>query len=472
MVHHDDPVGLFYRGQAVRDDNRCAGLRHFIHGLLNRAFAFGIQRRGGLVQKQNWRVAQDRPGDGDALFLSARKHHAAFADISVIAFGQGRNEVMRRRSARCGLDLGIGGLGAAKANVVACRGGEDHRVLRHQGQRLAEGAAGHGVERHAIKADLPRLWVIEALNQLDHACFAGPRWADKRHGFARRHGERDIVKGRRIRPRGIGEAHVIKGNLAPDRVGKWGGVGGVLYPVGGAQKFLQAFGGPCGALQLAPDFRQGRHGPRHHDRIDHELHQCPGAHFICPHIARAHPQHAHHAGKDQKDHDHGHRRPGGDPAFGRIKAFFRHITEPLAALIFVGESLHRLHAQQRLGGIARRIGDPVLIFAAKFAQAAAEREDRHDNQRHDQQDHSRQLGRGDQHEHQATKEDQKVAQRDRHRGANHRQDQRGIGSDPAKHLAGHYFFVKRRAHADNAVENRLANIGHNPLTQPRDQCVA
>ena len=69
-------------------------------------------------------------------------------------------------------------------------------------------------------------------------------------------------------------------------------------------------------------------------------------------------------------------------------------------------------------------------------------------------------------------EDQQVAQRDGNRRADDRQDQRGVGRDPAEHLAGHHLLEERRAHADHAVEHRLADVGHDALAKAGDQRVA
>ena len=86
----------------------------------------------------------------------------AFAQVGVIALRQRGQEIMRRGRPGGGLDLGIGRLGAAKADVLARRGGEDHRVLRHQ----RDGAVGN---RRAPCRDrsmpssviAPRLRVVE-----------------------------------------------------------------------------------------------------------------------------------------------------------------------------------------------------------------------------------------------------------------------------------------------------------------------
>lgn len=50
--------------------------------------ALGVQGGGGLVQEQDLGVAYDRPGDGDALLLSARKLRTLRADVGVVFLRQ------------------------------------------------------------------------------------------------------------------------------------------------------------------------------------------------------------------------------------------------------------------------------------------------------------------------------------------------------------------------------------------------
>ena len=47
--------------------------------------AFGVERRGRLVEQQQRRVAQNGARDGDALALAARQRDAALADRRVEA---------------------------------------------------------------------------------------------------------------------------------------------------------------------------------------------------------------------------------------------------------------------------------------------------------------------------------------------------------------------------------------------------
>src|SRR3546814_1079705 len=68
----------------------------------------------------------------------------------------------------------LGGCGpVAVAQIVARRGGEDHRFLRHHRDARADGGGVGGGQRHAIEADLARLRVVEALGELEEGRLAG-----------------------------------------------------------------------------------------------------------------------------------------------------------------------------------------------------------------------------------------------------------------------------------------------------------
>ena len=60
---------------------------------------FGIERAGHLVQDQQLRPADQRPGQGDALPLAARQPRALGADHGLHALGQLRPRTRRRRPA-------------------------------------------------------------------------------------------------------------------------------------------------------------------------------------------------------------------------------------------------------------------------------------------------------------------------------------------------------------------------------------
>ena len=107
VLHDKDAVGLQHGGEAMRDDQRGAALHEMVKCFLHQLFAGRIERRGRLVEKQDRRVAQDGTGDRDALALTARQHHAALAELRVVALGQPANELVGERRLRCRLDLAV-----------------------------------------------------------------------------------------------------------------------------------------------------------------------------------------------------------------------------------------------------------------------------------------------------------------------------------------------------------------------------
>src|SRR3954462_2639927 len=79
-LDHQDGVGVHDRVEAVGDDEGRAVLAEVLDRLLDLALGFGIERRGGLVEQDDRRVADQRARHGDALALAARQLRAVLAD--------------------------------------------------------------------------------------------------------------------------------------------------------------------------------------------------------------------------------------------------------------------------------------------------------------------------------------------------------------------------------------------------------
>ena len=303
VVEDEDAVGLLHGREPVGHDEHRAAVGQPVHRLLHQPFAFGVERGGRLVQQQDRRVAQDRAGDGDALLLPAREHHAAFAHVGVVALRERGEEVVRGGGAGGLLDLGVGRAGAAEADVLARGGGEDHRVLRHERKRPAEVRPRHVAQVDPVEQDAPRGRVEEPLDQLDHGRLARARGADKRHRLSGPDVEGHAVQRLVLGPRGVAEDHVLERHAALERHRRGDRRSGVLHAVGGAEELGETFGRAGGALKLAPDLGERRDAARHHDRVDDELDELAHAHRVGPHVPRAYPEDAHDAGEDQRDDD-------------------------------------------------------------------------------------------------------------------------------------------------------------------------
>ncbi len=275
-----------------------------------------------------------------------------------------------------------------------------------------------------------------------------------------------------VGPPRIAKGDIIKADFAPCRVWQRDRCGRVAHLVFGPQQFDQAFGRPGGALDLSPDFAQGRDGTGNHDRVDNELDQSARAHRAVTHIMRANPQHPNNAREYQKYDNHGHKSAGCDPAFCTFETFFGYLIKVRSRQCLVRVCLNGLHRQQRLGCLARGRCDPILVFARQFAQPPPKGKNGNDHRGHDQQNQPRQLGRGQQHQHQPACENQNIAQGDGHRRPDDRLHQCRVGGDPAQNLAGHDVVKECRAHPDHPGKNRLADVGHNPFAQAGDKRIA
>ena len=78
-----DIIGPSNGGQAVRDDNQCAGLGQTVDAPPDLLLAFQVYAGGGLVKHDIFRLAQQSPSDPDLLPLAAREFLARVAHVGV-----------------------------------------------------------------------------------------------------------------------------------------------------------------------------------------------------------------------------------------------------------------------------------------------------------------------------------------------------------------------------------------------------
>ena len=158
----------------------------------------GIERRGRLVQHQDRRVLEERAGERDALPLAARQLDPALAQMRVIAGAalvvlQRQDEIVRLGPRRRRLDLGIGRVGPAVADVVAGRAVEHRGLLRDHRDLAAQALLGDLADVLAADDDAPRLDIVEPQQQRDERRLARARGADDADLLARRDLERDVA---------------------------------------------------------------------------------------------------------------------------------------------------------------------------------------------------------------------------------------------------------------------------------------
>ncbi len=256
-------------------------------------------------------------------------------------------------------DLGVGGAGAAEADVLARRGGEDHRLLRDEGELAAQIGAAEVAQIDAVEADCARGRIEETHEQLEDRGLAGAGGSDEGDGLAGadveiEFGERgDLGAGRVV------EGDAFEGQFAAHRDRQRAGGFGFGDAVGRFDELDHALRGAGGALQLTPDLGERGDGARDEHGVDHELHQFARGHHAGAHVAGPYPEHADDGGEDEEDHDGGHDRTDPDAAAGDLEGLFGDIAEAEAAGVLVGVGLDGLGGEQGLGGLGagfRRCG--------------------------------------------------------------------------------------------------------------------
>ena len=120
------------------DDQRCPAAGRRLDAALNRLFRLESSAEVASSKIQDRRVLQQGAGDRDTLLFAAGELEAALADTAVVASRQLCDEIVELCRPGSGLDFGIAGIRAAVADVVANRVVEQHRILRHDADRLAQ----------------------------------------------------------------------------------------------------------------------------------------------------------------------------------------------------------------------------------------------------------------------------------------------------------------------------------------------
>src|SRR5690606_486835 len=174
VAQHDDPVEARQGRQAMRHRHYRPVVHQIVERYLNLGFGLGIEGRRGLIEDQNRCILEKRPGDAEALALTAGKHHATLADKGVVALRQIADEAVAERITRSLYDFLVGRSGAAVADVLADTAVEQCGFLRHHGDLLAQAVLADAANVLTVDEDTPVTYVIEALDEVDQRRFACP----------------------------------------------------------------------------------------------------------------------------------------------------------------------------------------------------------------------------------------------------------------------------------------------------------
>lgn len=85
LVEHVDDIGSLDGTETMRHSDGSATLCGGIQSCLDDLLGLGVEGRGGFVEKEDLRIAEESTCDGDALFLAAAEHATFVADDSAEA---------------------------------------------------------------------------------------------------------------------------------------------------------------------------------------------------------------------------------------------------------------------------------------------------------------------------------------------------------------------------------------------------
>ncbi len=183
------------------------------HGIVDAAFAVGIEVAGGFVKQQHLRPAIERTGQQDALLLPARQHRPHVADERGIAHRHRGDVLVHGRGARAGLHPFGVRLRIEERDVRGDAAGEQRIVLHHAGDGGAVAIQPDLVQRAATAGEAARGRAQQAEHQLDQRGLAAARGTDEGHRFADLDVQADVVQHVALARRPA-EAHPVEPQFA------------------------------------------------------------------------------------------------------------------------------------------------------------------------------------------------------------------------------------------------------------------
>ena len=244
-VQHDDQVGVPHRRNAMGDDHDGGPFSQCGQGLLDRVFAGGVERAGGLVQEIDGGIDQDRPGEADPLLLAAGQPSADLPQVRVVPVGQTLNELVSEGQPARVDDFASGRLGSSIADVLGNRSRREHFRLRDEAEMRSPSlcAEFRGWIASGEHGPVARLDDLE--KHLEDRGLAGPRDADNGHLRTRGKDKTDVVQGPFCACR-VGEADVSQLDLA---LGRGRRAGTLVHPFGQRKNLHELLGATQGDVE-------------------------------------------------------------------------------------------------------------------------------------------------------------------------------------------------------------------------------
>src|SRR5215218_9672954 len=216
-LYDEDEIRAPDGAQAVGDDDASPARKQRGQGFLDDRLRTGVYVARRLVQDEDARVGQNRPGEREQLTLTMAKRSPAFPQDRIVALGKGRDEIVGVDHAGSSLNLLTrrlrGVAGTAVADVLRDGAREQERLLEHDPDVRPQVLAGELCHVPAVDKDPPFHRVVEARYQARYRRFAGSRRADERDRHAGIDHEVHVVQNGAAGV--VREGHVFERDAAP-----------------------------------------------------------------------------------------------------------------------------------------------------------------------------------------------------------------------------------------------------------------
>ena len=213
-LEHEDEIRVLDGRDPLRDDElrrlrdlraqRCADLR----------VGLRVDSGGRVVEDQNLRLFQQRPRDAQPLLLPAGDVRAALLDIGVVFVRHLLDKFIRARQLAGPLQLLVRRVRVAPAQILLDRAGEQHVLLQHDRDLVAQRLQIVLPHVHAADPHAAVRHVVQPADELHQTRLRRPRAADDADGLAGLHMEIDVRKRAALRRRRILKVDMVKIHVA------------------------------------------------------------------------------------------------------------------------------------------------------------------------------------------------------------------------------------------------------------------
>ena len=157
------------------DDEARPALHQLDHALLDVQLGAGVHRAGGLVQHEQPRGGEHRPGNGDELPLALAQVCARLHQGRVVALRQALDCVRRAGKLSRAPHLLLGCIRLPVEDVLPHRSREKPAVLQHHAEGATQAGPGVAADVDAVDQDGTRGDLVETRKEVDDGGLAGAR---------------------------------------------------------------------------------------------------------------------------------------------------------------------------------------------------------------------------------------------------------------------------------------------------------